>query len=303
MKRHWAWLGMWLWLGTIAWAGEIPQRLRVYYIGNSVTDAIQYGKLAELAATRGCRWEWGRHMIPGAPLQWIWEHPGDGFMEKPYGYYPTALKDFEWDIITLQPFDRQLKSDVQFIQQFIDLARPKSPQAQFFLYSRWPRMTIQGKSVRFNTTDYDPFKSVAGTPDLSQLDDWEKRWLATYTGQWDGTNESRDYFEQLLTEVRRANPDLAKPVRLIPVGDVMHRLDQEMRAGRVGDFKSIWQFYKDGIHMNPYGSYVAACTFFAALTGTSPLGLPHESYGFTNAPVAQLIQKTAWEVVSARPDK
>ena len=55
--------------------------LRVYFVGNSVTDTINYRALAELAKSRGHQQVWGRHMILGAPLQWIWQHPKDGFQE------------------------------------------------------------------------------------------------------------------------------------------------------------------------------------------------------------------------------
>src|SRR6476659_9928345 len=95
-------------------AGAAPKgrgtELRVYHIGNSVTDAIHYKSLQQMAKANGDAYVYGRHMIPGAPLQFIWDKPQTGFKENPYGYYPTALKDYEWDVITLQPFDRQLDS-------------------------------------------------------------------------------------------------------------------------------------------------------------------------------------------------
>ncbi len=47
--------------------GQKP--LRVYFVGNSVTDTINYRALAELAKSRDHKHVWGRHMIPGAPLQ------------------------------------------------------------------------------------------------------------------------------------------------------------------------------------------------------------------------------------------
>src|SRR5208283_1174744 len=70
---------------------------RVYFVGNSVTDTINYGGLTKLAESRGHNHVWGRHMIPGAPLQWIWQHPKDGFQEQPFGHYPNALANFQWD--------------------------------------------------------------------------------------------------------------------------------------------------------------------------------------------------------------
>ena len=71
-------------LATPVHAGE-ERTLRVYYVGNSVTDTIRYGSLAKLAESRGHTLTWGRDMIPGAPLSWLWEHPKDGFQEAPFG--------------------------------------------------------------------------------------------------------------------------------------------------------------------------------------------------------------------------
>ena len=43
-----------------------------------------------MAGGDGREYVFGRHMIPGAPMDWIWEHPDQGFKENPYGYYPSA---------------------------------------------------------------------------------------------------------------------------------------------------------------------------------------------------------------------
>ena len=90
------------------------ETLRVYFIGNSFTDTVRYDALAKLAETRGAKLDWGRTMIPGAPLEWIYTHPNDGFQQEPYGTWAKALHDFAWDAVSLQPFDRQLhgKNDV-----------------------------------------------------------------------------------------------------------------------------------------------------------------------------------------------
>lgn len=64
------------WLLTVVFAGALlaaggspaPKTLRVYFVGNSVTDTVKYGLLADLAKARGHTMPWGRHMIPGAPL-------------------------------------------------------------------------------------------------------------------------------------------------------------------------------------------------------------------------------------------
>lgn len=98
-----------LWIAPVA--GQDVDTLRVYFVGNSVTDTINYRALGELAESRGRKQVWGRHMIPGAPLQWIWEHPRDGFQQPPFGHYPAALTQHPWDVLCLQPFDRHLEGD------------------------------------------------------------------------------------------------------------------------------------------------------------------------------------------------
>lgn len=110
--------------------------LRVYFVGNSVTDTIRYDTLEKLAASQGRRLVWGRHMIPGAPLAWISEHPNDGFTKEPFGRYPQALPNYEWDALSLQPFDRQLEGeegDVSLAKRYIDLARKKSRDLTVFI--------------------------------------------------------------------------------------------------------------------------------------------------------------------------
>jgi hypothetical protein len=297
-----------LWSSAIA--AEPSNVFRVYYVGNSVTDTICYGELAKLAATRRVTITWGRQMIPGAPLEWLYTHPNDGFREEPFGTWPKALGEFAWDAVSLQPFDRQLHGkndkgedmgDVALIVKLAALAAKQNPDVQLYIYARWPRMTTEGKGVQFDKNDYDPAKPGNGA-DLSKVDSYAARWAGKYTGGWDLTNESRDYFDQLLAEVQKETSFLKKRVLLVPVGHVMAAMDEQMSAGQVPGYTSIYQFYKDGIHLNEPGSYLVGCTFFAALLKQSPEGLPSEPYGNIPPVLASRIQKTAWEVVRTHPD-
>jgi hypothetical protein len=253
---------------------QAPKTLRVYFVGNSVTDTINYRGLTELAKNRGYTQVWGRHMIPGAPLQWIWQHPKDGFQEQSFGHYPTALANFQWDVLNLQPFDRHLDGkdgDIVMAKNFIDLALPKSPDLQVYVYARWPR---QGK------------------------DDFDTAWLKKYTGGWDNTNETTDYFERLTLELRKAYPKLKKPILMVPVGHVMYELNQRMKAGQVPGYTDIKQLFADGIHLNNVGSYVVGCTFFATFYKENPKGLPGAPYKVEDAKLAGIIQDAVWKVVS-----
>lgn len=291
-------------------AAENVKSLRVYYVGNSVTDTIRYGQLAELAASRGVKITWGRHMIPGAPLEWLYRHPNDGFREEPFGGWQKALGEFAWDAVSLQPFDRHLHGkndqgedvgDVALIVKLARMAAAKNSDVQVYIYARWPRVTVGGKSVAFDKNDYDPTRPGSGN-DLSKVDDFAARWEAKYTGGWDNTNETRDYFETLLREVRKATPELKKPVLLVTVGQVLADLHAQMAGGKVRGWTSVHQFYKDGIHLNEPGSYAVACTYFATLLKQSPVGLPTEPYGNFSPELARTIQETVWRVVRSIPE-
>jgi len=275
------------------------QELRVYHIGNSVTDAIHYKSLQQMARANGDTYVYGRHMIPGAPLQFIWDKPATGFKENPYGYYPTALKDYEWDVITLQPFDRQLDSkdgfgDLPHCKKFIDLALPKSPGVQVYVYERWPR---RKEKVKNNpSSGYEPF-------------DYQQQWQRKYTGKWDGSNETRNYFEQLTKALRDAYPKLEKPVLMIPVGEVLFELDKRIKAGKVPGLESIEALYVDGIHFNNVGAFIAGTTFYATMFKTDPRGIDTRAYGpgksEKDKPIApelaKAVQDVVWEVVSTHP--
>jgi lysophospholipase L1-like esterase len=267
--------------------------LRTYFVGNSVTDTIRYGSLAKLAKSRGHTLEWGRDMIPGSSLSWLWEHPKDGFQQEPFGLYPTALSGYAWDALSLQPFDRHLDGidgDLAMARNFIDLALKRSPDVQVYIYSRWPRK--------------DKAK------DGSLVLDFKSKWLRKYTGNWDLTEETRDYFETVVAGLRKAYEGKAKPPLMVPVGDVLLELHERMRAGKVPGFTDIAEVYIDGIHFNNVGSFVVGTTFYATLFRDDPKGMNADPYNEKIDPkqdrlieekLAAAIQDAVWTVVSKHP--
>ncbi len=297
-------------VGAAEQATAGPQPLRVYYIGNSVTDTVRYSSLEKMAAEAGKRIVWGRHMIPGAPLSWLWDHgelkegKADGFIERPFGPCRVALKDHPWDVVTLQPFDRRLQSggekpdgDLEIAQAMIDLAVARNPNVRICVYSRWPRMTRQGKGLDYDRNAFsenNPFSYRQVEP----IDDFSDRWNAPYNPEgWGLTNESREYFEKLTLALRQRNPKLAHPACLIPVGDVMNELHGLMKAGKAPGYDSIYAVYKDAIHLSDVGSYIVGCTFYAVLFGESPEGRGAGQYRIEDPALAKLIAQTAWRVV------
>lgn len=274
----------------VSLAGLITSGTRadsIYFIGNSVTDTINYNGFQAMAVAKGKTQPWGRQMIPGAPLQWLWEHPADGFNQPPYGYPGSALPNYAWNALSLQPFDRSLASDLQHTQLFLgQLFGSTSPNAtqsanrlntRILIYGRWPR---QDDALR-----------VGGPRDFDTL------WLRDSSV----SNECADFPQDLTVAVRGAtvaDVALANRVFMVPVGHVMYALNQQMKAGQLPGYTNIFQIYADGIHLNNIGSYLTACTYYATLYQESPVGLPVPSqYGTIDAALVTRIQETVWNVV------
>lgn len=259
----------------------------IYHLGNSLTDNIWYNSLQPMIQSTGRTYTYGRHIIPGAPLGWIWDNPTSGFEQAPFGYYPQALPGYHWDAVTFQPFDRQIGDDTTSIKQFIDLARQRADNSstQFYIYAHWPRKNSDG-TLNYNF-----------------------QWDKPYTGGWDGTNETRDFYEDLMFSVRAATPYLNKPILIIPVGDVMYEFNIRAQAGQIPGFTSVNQLYSDGIHLNNVGAFLVASTFYATIYKADPRYISYSSYDvisgsgdrdITDA-MARAIQDCVWAVVQGHP--
>jgi hypothetical protein len=268
--------------------------LRVYHIGNSLTNGINYGSLDKMAAGDGRDYVFGRHVISGAPMSRIWDHPDSGIRSSPFDLYPISLPKEQWDALTLEPFERQLyqadgSGDVQVAQKFINLALARSPKLTTYIYQRWPRRTQNA--------------------DGSYSYDYEKLWLRTYTGKWDLTNETRDYFNQVVGELRKAYPNSPEMIRMVPVGDVMFELNRRIVAGKVPGVDSIQRLFADGIHLTNWGAFLIGTTFYATMYERDPRGLDFKTYDVLDDPwdskidpgYAKVVQEIVWDVLRANP--
>jgi len=174
----------------------------------------------------------------------------------------------------------------------------------------------------------------------------EKTYAAYWNAQYDGgVQPCADYFEKLVEKLNTRHPDLPVPVRMIPAGEVFARLDEMIRRGELPGLEAFYQrnqpyfikargpkspynpmtfqrqdgvlnFYADGVHMNdqPHngndsgtiGSYVAALSVYATLTGESPIGLTAKPYEMfdpeADAELIETLQQAVWNVVAGHPN-
>lgn len=261
--------------------------LRVYMLGNSLTDNVNYGGFRNLATQGNDTVTIGSQRIPGAPISWLWTHPGDGFADSPYGGYTSAFANYQWDAITLQPFSTR-QEELTHARYFLRAVQGRggfgpgvpsitdggtgpgiSPNAIVYIYAVWPVGTVAG-----------------WRPDY---------WLG---GNQNATRSARAA-ESIVEELRELEPTAT--VRLIPVGHVFHELHTQLRAGRIPGLTRHPDFMLDGTHLNEKGSYVAGVTFYTTIFQEDPRGRgPVGPYTVT-AEQALAIQEAAWRVVSRHP--
>lgn len=290
-------------------AGGAPAATRVYYIGNSLTDALRYDAFAELAAAGGTPVVWGRTMTPGAPIYFFWSRPGEGMSKPPFGVWDKALREYEWDALTLQVGNNpNFAGQFECADKFLKLALEKSPKLQVYVYSTWPGCR-RGAAFERAFTEADPRVGRATDAPFA-YQSWVEKMPAELRDRY-RAESPRNRAEVQVRGMRALQPAASAPVKLIPATHVLMLLNQKMRAGRVPGFDSVWHLFSDGLHLNNAGSYLVGLTFYAAIFGKTPVGLPVGGYqgnpgtaghAVAIAPaVARVFQETVWEVVASHP--
>jgi hypothetical protein len=136
--------------------------------------------------------------------------------------------------------------------------------------------------------------------ELGQGGDWTRRWLEPRAQNI----MSRAEYEETVTWLHQ-NIKGRKPARLVPVGQVMHLLEQKAKAGLVPGMQTMWNVYDDDVHINNVGSFIVASTFYATTQERSPEGLDFKPYAEgkmkLTPELAKVIQQTVWEVVATHP--
>jgi hypothetical protein len=273
-----------------------PAGLATFSTGNSLSDTFN-GWLEPVARSAGYDHKAYRFSVPGAPTDWLWTHPGQGFGENDYAEAFVRLAPI--DVLLTQPFHghgRSIENEAQHSGNFYMLARESSPGIQLFLYQQWPGRDFQDAwsqaKARWGPDYMAPIAEEFG---LTPAETWEQA-VENHTA----------YFETLRRVMDERYP--GPPVRIIPTGAALVALKAALEAGNIPGLPRDQFFelhYAAGekgpgwdIHMLPKGRYFVSLVIFCTLYGepADKVSLPEETTTLTSAQDA-VYKRIAWEAV------
>lgn len=262
-----------------------------YHIGNSLTfDAMALktagSGLEAIASQMGLSHDAAYHIDSSQSLLTMWDQPqgvnGIDEIEAPYNEYVNALGNYAWDAVTLEPYwspTSTLGTDKKHIQDFINLtqANPSNSATKFYLYQVWPKLSWG---------NYESWW-LSSSPNQDSTVTWQKR----------------EYYQNLMNWVDSTYQGTGTIVREIPTGEVMYELSLRIAEGSLPGITSISQFYRDDIHFNDRGKYVASMTIASVLFEHDPRGQtppdPFFSQNLFSAEMTAAINDTIWKVITS----
>jgi hypothetical protein len=257
---------------------------RLYQIGNSHTfDSLPRNGLPDLFASTGTDLTNGWHIRCARPLSYISSNPDDTCVDpNEFGTWIPALTESRWDAITLQSHTgANGLAEIQAVKTIVS-ALPNQFSTRVLLYVNWP--SIEGSE--FKTT-------------------WESR----YGSESQAVIQNYRYFVWLFKQMQEA--DLGNhSVDYVPIGEVLYELDSRFRLGEYPPFTQAGDLYRDNLHLNNVGRYIAGLTLLAVLMDydVRQLGLPPARYNEATLNfhaidllLADYLQEVVWSVVQRDP--
>ncbi|WP_323040301.1 hypothetical protein [Gemmobacter sp.] len=249
----------------------------VLFIGHSLIGPVLPGMVERAAAAQGLELRAETQLIPGAPLRWNWDHSAEG--QGTDGRRRLDAGGIDHLVLTeALPLANHLEwsDSAGYARQWAQAAWAANPDAQVWIYETWHSLDSGSGRV----IDHDALGHVP----------WQQR-IADDWASWQGLAAA-------------AGPQ----VRVIPAGQAMARLADEIGKGTVPGLTDIREVFSDDIHPNDRGRYLVAMVMHASLTGRDPRGLPArlvrqwQTRAVVTDAMARRMQDIAWEVVQQHKD-
>lgn len=264
--------------GSLGGDPQASKVVRTFHIGNSLTDTLD-GWLGPVSKSAGRGLEFHRFTIPGAPTDWLWDHPGtEGDRDCRAAFAKLAPIDH----LFTQPFaghDRSIANEAEYSGKFFELCRKTSPDVQRWVYAQWPPVQYDDRWSKGEGSSTPLGLKPAGT--------WQEAAANHLT-----------YTEAVRDRIDANQP--GKPVRVVPAGSALARLKSEIDAGRVPGMTDFFaEAFADDIHLTPKGRYLVSLVHDACIFGTPPAGEPDPLTTGLTPEQARRFRTLAWETVVA----
>lgn len=219
-------------------------------------------------------------IINGAPLQYNWDNGASA--EGVDARARLSNGDIGALILTEAiPLANHLQwsNTEQTLAAYVDAARRANPDVRVFFQETWHSLN-SGTGIEVH---YDAGADIP----------WRDR-LDRDHALWQGA-------------VDQVNAVTGAEVTLIPVGQAMGMLFDQISAGHLVGLNGIGDVFDDDIHPNEIGFYFITMVQYAALTGQSPVGLPRQlvdrwgkAYAAPPADLARALQQIALAAVTGK---
>lgn len=255
-----------------------------YHIGNSLTWDSQPAMVEVLIAKQNEALSTGYHINCNRSLDQIVGDPDQTCVipVPEFGTYQNALTQVNLDYITVQPYwtiTSTLDTDQAVIGYFDALlsSQAMNEDTVLYIYQAWGPKWFMNNGDWFEPIDQE--EAVQ-------------------------TSAANEYFEILYENIDTA---LDRPVRLIPVAQVIIKLRDQAWNDEIPGLLSISPFYRDDIHMSEdLGQFAAAITVASVLYDRPPFGMfskwiNERGDGGYSIDIYRAIEFAVWDVVTSDP--
>jgi hypothetical protein len=251
----------------------------VFFIGHSLVNFDMPRMVQGLAEDAGFTHTSSAQINNGSTLKYNWDNSAtaQGFDARavlPAGGHEVVV------MTERVPLGQAMKYNdtYTYASNFYNLAVNSNAKTDVFLYETWACVN-SGTSAGCSYDSEDDME-------------WRGR-LDFERSRWEG-----------IADAVNAQSSGAVQMRIVPGGQAMGELYDEIAAGRVPGVSHIKDVFEDDIHLNDYGMYFIALVQYATIYGKSPVGLTTsldtkwgQPYQTPSAATAQKMQQIAWDVV------
>lgn len=252
----------------------------VLMVGHSLFGADGPDMLQEALRAGLGQGEVRAQIINGAPLRYNWDESDSAEGVDARGVLPEGQTThlILTEAIPLANHTRWSDTEV-YAQAFFGLAAAANPSVKVYLQETWHSLKSgSGVAVEYDDNAHIP---------------WRER-LDSDLPVWEG----------IAAAVSDGRSSDSATIEVIPAGQAMARLYDEIAAERVPGLSEIDALFADDIHLNDLGHYFVAMVQYATLTGKEPLGLPTDfndrwgkAFDTPEPDLARALQRVAWDAV------